>query len=77
MFAADATEYLHNAVFHEKLGMILVALLLSVFIQKSIPKWEARPELSAFAKIVALASLASWLGSILMGVNVPALTGVG
>jgi uncharacterized membrane protein len=77
MFAVDATEYLHNTVFHEKLGMVLVALLLSVFIQRSLPKWEGKAELGAFAKVVALASLASWIGSILMGVNVPALTGVG
>jgi uncharacterized membrane protein len=77
MFAGDATEYLHNSVFHKKLIVVLLAAAFGVMVQRSVPKWEQLPTMPARAKAVALVSLLLWVEAILMGVNVPAITGVG
>jgi uncharacterized membrane protein len=77
MFAGDATEYLHNSVFHEKLYVILLAVAFGVMVQRNVPKWDTLPAIPVWGKFVAFVSLALWVGAILMGVNVPAITGVG
>lgn len=77
MFAGDASEYIHNSLFHRKLEVILLAAMLSLIVQFQVPRWNALPAFPVVAKIVAAVSLVSWVWAILMGVNVPALTGVG
>jgi uncharacterized membrane protein len=77
MFAGQATNYLHNSIFHRKLLVILLAALFGVWIQRGVSKWDQSTSVPAWAKLVALASLALWVGAILMGVDVPAITGVG
>lgn len=77
MFAIDATEYLHNTVFHEKLYSLLFTLIFAIIIQKNIGKWDESPQTPVFAKLIALLCLVSAVAMILMGVDVPALTGVG
>lgn len=76
-FAGDSMEYVHNSVFYDKLYGILAAVLCAVALQWAIPQWD-RPTGTPFAaKLMALACLFLWFGTILLGVNVPALTGVG
>ena len=77
MFAGQATDYLHNSIFHRKLLVILLAVILGAWVQRNVSKWEQSPSVPAWAKVVALVSLALWVGAILMGVDVPAITGVG
>jgi amino acid permease len=77
MFAIDATEYLHNTVFHEKLYSLLFTLIFAIVIQKNVEKWDRLPRIPVFGKLIALLCLISAMAMILMGVNVPALTGVG
>lgn len=77
MFAGQATDYLHNSIFHRKLLVILLAAMLGAWIQRSVSKWDQSPSMPAWTKLVALVSLALWVGAILMGVDVPAITGVG
>ncbi len=77
MFAADAPEYLHNSVFHHKVEVVLLAALLAAIIQRNVPRWDHGPSLPPAAKIWAAVSLVVWVWTILLGVNVPALTGVG
>lgn len=77
MFAIDATEYLHNTVFHEKLYSLLFTLIFAIIIQKNVGKWDQSPQIPVFGKLIALLCLVSAVAMILMGVNVPALTGVG
>jgi uncharacterized membrane protein len=77
MFAADAPEYLHNSVFHRKIEVVLVAAILGAVVQRNVPKWERSASMPITAKFWAIVSLLSWIWAILMGVNVPALTGVG
>jgi hypothetical protein len=42
-----------------------------------VPKWDQLPAIPAWAKIVAAISLLLWVGAILAGVEVPALSGMG
>jgi uncharacterized membrane protein len=77
MFAGQATDYLHNSIFHRKLLVILLAAILGAWVQRNVSKWDQSPSAPASAKFVALVSLALWVGAILMGVDVPAITGVG
>ena len=77
MFAGQATDYLHNSMFHRKLLVILLAVIFGACVQRNVAKWDQSPSVPAGAKVVALVSLALWVGAILMGVDVPAITGVG
>jgi len=77
MFAADATEYLHNSVFHRKVEVVFLAAVLAAVVQVNVAKWDRPPAIAGRAKFWAVVSLLVWLWAILMGVNVPALTGVG
>src|ERR1700730_17661532 len=77
MFAGQATDYLHNSIFHRKLLVILLATGFGAWVQHGVPKWDRSPDTPPWVKIVAFISLALWVGAILMGVDVPAITGVG
>jgi hypothetical protein len=77
MFGIDATEYLHNSVFHRKLYMLLFSVIFAMIIQGNVPKWDRLTSIPLTAKMVAVLSLVCSIGTILMGVDVPALTGVG
>ena len=77
LFAGQATDYLHNSIFHRKILVVLLASALGAWVQHGVPKWDQSPSMPAWAKVVALVSLALWVGAILMGVDVPAITGVG
>jgi hypothetical protein len=77
MFAGDATAYLPNSVFHVKLWVILLAIVFGVIMEWNVPKWDHSPSTARMAKLMAFVSLALWIGAILAGVEVPALTGLG
>ena len=40
-------------------------------------KWNQLPAMPAWAKLLAVLSIGLWVGAIIAGVEVPALTGVG
>ena len=48
-----------------------------MIVQWRIPAWDQSPVLPARAKILGLLSLLFWVGAILMGVEVPAISGIG
>jgi len=77
MFAGDAGQYLHNEIFHRKLLVIVLAAAFAALVQRNVAKWDRHAAIPAGAKLVALISLLLWVGAILMGVDVPAITGVG
>ena len=77
MFAGDATAYVPTRAFQFKLGVVLMAIILAVIVQWKIPVWDQSPVLPARAKILGLISLLFWFGAILMGVEVPAISGIG
>src|SRR5579863_2370243 len=77
MFAGSATSYYRNDIFYDKLGVVLAAIAANVIVQQNVRKWTQRPAMPAWAKLIALLSIGLWIGAIIAGVEVPALTGVG
>jgi len=77
MFAGDATAYVPTPSFHWKIMVVLIAIVLGVIVQQGVPKWEQGSSLPAVAKVFAVLSLLFWVGAILMGVEVPAISGIG
>ena len=77
MFAGDATAYLPTWSFQLKVAVVLLAIVFGLLVQWRIPRWEASPVPRAEAKVVAIVSLLLWIGAILMGVEVPAISGIG
>lgn len=77
MFAGSAVSYYGNDVFYDKIGIIVLAIVVNIFVQQKVLKWSQLPAIPAWAKVVAVVSIGLWIGAILAGVEVPALTGVG
>lgn len=77
MFGTDAGDFYPDKVFRVKMAVILLALLFSVIIQQNVRNWDRLPFLSSGAKLVALVSLLLWVGAILAGVEVAAISGLG
>ena len=77
MFAGAALSYIPNSTFHVKVTVVLLAVVFGVIVQWGVPKWDHLPAIPAWAKLVALVSLLLWVGAIIAGVEVPALSGIG
>jgi uncharacterized membrane protein len=77
MFAGSATAYYGNDVFYDKMAVTFLAIVINVIVQQKVRTWNQLPAIPAFAKLIALASIVLWVGAIIAGVEVPALTGVG
>jgi len=77
MFATDAGDYYPDTVFRVKMTVILLALIFAVILHRSIPAWDKTEKPSGSAKIVALISLLLWVGAILAGVEIAAISGLG
>jgi uncharacterized membrane protein len=77
MFAGSATSYYGNDVFYDKMTVTLLAIVANIIVQKKVCKWNQLPAIPAWAKLVAVVSIGLWVGAIIAGVEVPALTGVG
>jgi uncharacterized membrane protein len=77
MFAGSATAYYRNDIFYDKLGIVLLAIIANIVVQQKVRAWNQLPAMPAWAKLVAVVSIGLWIGAIVAGVEVPALTGVG
>ena len=77
MFAGLASSYIPDPTFHLKMEVILAAVVFGLIVQWKLPAWDKSPSMPAAAKIVAAISLLLWLGAILAGVEVPAISGIG
>ena len=77
MFAGDATAYVPTWSFQLKILVVLLAIVLGTFVQWRVPAWDRAAALPTAAKIAAAVSLLFWIGAILMGVEVPAISGIG
>jgi uncharacterized membrane protein len=77
MFAGSATAYYHNDIFYDKMGVILLAIVANIVVQQKVRTWDQLPAMPAWAKVMAVVSIGLWIGAIIAGVEVPALTGVG
>ena len=77
MFAGSAPSYYGNSIFYDKIAVILLAIVANIIVQKKIRKWDQLPAMPAWAKLLAVISIGLWVGAVIAGVEVPALTGVG
>jgi hypothetical protein len=77
MFAGSATAYYRNDIFYDKLGVVLLAIVANIIVRQKVRKWNQLPAMPVFAKLIAVVSIGLWIGAIIAGVEVPALTGVG
>jgi hypothetical protein len=77
MFATAAGDFYPDKVFRIKIGVIALALIFSVIVRRKVPEWDRSPSVSMGGKLVAFISLLLWLGAILAGVEVAAISGLG
>ena len=77
MFAGSAIAYYRNDIFYDKVGVVLLAIVTNIIVQQRVRKWDQLPAMPAWAKLIAVVSIGLWIGAIIAGVEVPALTGVG
>ena len=77
MFATDAGDWAPDPVFHWKLAMIAISIVLAVLVQMWAPKWSAAPEIPTWAKVLAAVALLFWIGTILSASEIPAMEGLG
>ena len=76
MAAGDSELFCTNGVFGIKLGLIVLAAISGVIIQRSVRRWDQAPAVPVAAKTLAFVSLVLWVGTILAAVDIPALTNV-
>ncbi|MGD0965299.1 MAG: DUF6644 family protein [Candidatus Acidiferrales bacterium] len=77
MFTTDAGDYLPDTVFRVKMTAILLAVISTILVQRGVPQWGQRPSMPVGAKVLASISLLLWIGSILAGVEIAAISGLG
>jgi hypothetical protein len=77
LFTTEAGEFAAVAPFRVKMLVVVLAVISSLTVEWSVPKWDRALVVPVKAKLLALLSILLWLGAILAGVEVPALTGLG
>ena len=77
LFATEAGDYAAVTPFHVKMLIVALALISALAIEWSVPKWNRAPVIPVTAKLLALISIALWLGAILAAVEIAPLTGLG
>ncbi len=77
LFTTDAGDYAPDHVFQVKMLVILLAVVFTAAVQMGHRKWNQLPHVPASAKVIAAVSLVLWLGAILAGVDIAALSGLG
>jgi uncharacterized membrane protein len=77
LFTTDAGDYAFDTPFRVKMLTILLAFIFAMIVQWNVPAWNRLPAMPAAAKVVAFLSLVLWLGTILAGVEIAALSGLG
>jgi hypothetical protein len=81
-FITDAGDYLPDVVFETKMATILASVIFTLLLWASLQK-AAREQsdnvtqVSGGAKLLAALSLICWIGSILAGVEIAAISGLG
>ncbi len=77
LFTTDAGDYAPDHVFQAKMIVILLALIFTVVVHRGQRKWNQLPAVPLGVKVIAALSLLLWLGAILAGVDIAALSGLG
>ena len=77
LFTTDAGDYAPDHVFQAKMAVILLAFIFTVIVHRGQREWNRLPTVPLGAKVIAAVSLMLWLGAILAGVDIAALSGLG
>ncbi len=77
MFSSDAVDFYLADWFRYKLVVVLLSIVIGALMFRYVRRSSAEQTYSAAAKIAAFVSLIFWIGSILVSVEVPAISGVG
>jgi hypothetical protein len=77
MFAGDAIDFYEASLFRTKILVLIAAVVVGIFVQWQVPRWDREPKMPLVAKSVALLSLILWVATILAALEVPAINGVG
>jgi uncharacterized protein DUF6644 len=77
LFATEAGDFAAATSFRVKMLIIALAVIFSLAVQRNVPKWDRAPVIPMTAKVLALLSIVLWLGTVLVGVEIAALTGFG
>ena len=77
LFTTDAGDYAPDHVFQAKMLVILVAVIFTVVVHRGQKSWNKLPKIPFGVKLIAGVSLLLWLGAILAGVDIAALSGLG
>ena len=77
MFTTGAGDYYADTVFRVKMSVILVAILFTVVVRRNAANWDRPAANHALHKLAAIASLIFWIGAILAGVEIAAISGLG
>jgi uncharacterized membrane protein len=77
MFAGSAVSYYRNDVFYDKMSLVTLAIVVNLLVEQRVGKWDRLPAMPLTAKFAAAISIGLWIGAIIAGVEVPALTNVG
>jgi hypothetical protein len=70
-------DYYADPVTRTKVIIVFVAFLLTLFIRRSVNQWEENPSVPGIAKVAAVLSILLWLGAILAGNDIAAISGLG
>jgi len=77
LFATEAGDFAAATPFRFKILIISLAIIFSVAVQRNVSNWDRAPAIPVKAKLLALISMVLWLGAILVGIEIAALTGFG
>jgi hypothetical protein len=77
MFTTGAGDYYADTVFRVKMSVILLAIASTIIVQRNAARWDWPTANHTWFKIAAFASLFFWIGSILAGVEIAAISGLG
>jgi hypothetical protein len=77
LFLTDGGDYYPDKWFRFKMLVILLAIVSILFVRRNVDAWDRQPRMPAVAKFAAVVSLLLWLGAILAGVDIAALSGLG
>ena len=77
MFSSDAVDFYLADWFRYKLVVVLLSIIIGALMFRFVRRSSPGQSYSAAAKIAAFVSLIFWIGSILVSVEVPAISGVG
>jgi hypothetical protein len=77
LWLTDAGDYYRSPVMNTKIILVLIAIVWTILIRRSVRRWDEAPKMPATAKVMALVSIALWLACIMEGNNIAALCGLG